>query len=122
MSIRGVGAGELIRMSAGAFVWLSAFVALYAGHALACQYLDITEVAGLANPVTVVLFAIALVHGAAMAWSWARWLRRPVAAQPGEPDASRAFRHRVEGLILGVSSAALAFLAFPVLMVSPCVG
>jgi hypothetical protein len=109
-------------MSAGAFVWASAFVALYAGYSLGCQHLDIAADAGRANPVTLALVAIALVHGAAMAGLLARWLRHPVTAQPGEPDTSCRFRHRVEGLVLGVSSAALAFVAFPVLMVPPCVG
>lgn len=122
MSTGGVGAGALLRMSSGAFVWLSAFISLYAGYSLACQNLDIAESAGLANPVTLGLLAIALVHVAVMGWLWARWLRRPVVAQAGETDASRAFRHRVEGLVLGVSSTALVFLTFPVLMVSPCPG
>ena len=74
------------------------------------------------DPVTLALVGIALVHGAAMAWLLARWLWRPVTAQPGESDKSRRFRHRVEGLVLGVSIAALVFVAFPVLMVPPCVG
>jgi hypothetical protein len=118
----GIGAGPLLRMSAGAFVWASAFVALYAGYSLGCQNLDIAADAGRANPVTLALVAVALAHGAAMAWLLARWLRHPVSAQPGESDASRRFRHRVEGLVLWVSTAALVFVAFPVLMVSPCVG
>jgi len=122
MSPRGVGAGALLRMSGGAFVWLSAFVALYAGHSLGCQNLAVAGDAGLTNPVTPGLLVIAVLHGAAMAWLWARWLRRPVVAQADEPDASRVFRHRVEGLVLGTCSGALLFLAFPVLMVSPCIG
>ncbi len=122
MKARGVGAAALIRMSAGAIVWVSAFVVLYSGYSLGCQNLDIAADAGLANPVTLALVVVVLVHGAVMIWLFSRWYRRPVMAQPGEPDASQIFRHRVEGLVLLMSSAALVFLAFPVLMIPPCVG
>jgi hypothetical protein len=122
VSTHGIGAGPLLRISAGAFVWASAFVTLYAGYSLGCQNLAIASDAGLANPVTLALIVIAALHGAGMAWLLARWLRRPVTAQPGESDASRRFRHHVEGLVLWISAAALVFIAFPVLMVPPCVG
>lgn len=122
MSARNVGAGALLRMSGGALVWTSAFVALYTGYSLGCQNVRIVGDPGLANPVTLALVAIALLHVAAMAWLGVRWFRRPVAAQPGESKASRGFRHRVERMVLGVSGAALLFVAFPILMVPPCVG
>jgi hypothetical protein len=122
MNARGVGAGALVRMSAGAIVWVSAFVVLYSGYSLGCQNLAVAADAGLANPVTFALVAVVLLHGAVMTWLLARWYRRPVLAQPGEPDASQRFRHRVEGLVLLMSSAALVFLAFPVLLIPPCVG
>lgn len=117
----GVGAGALLRMSGGAIVWVSAFVALYLGYSLGCQTLDIAEDAGRVNSVVLILLAIALAHATAMAWLTARWLWRPVRAQPAEPDESRVFRHRVEGLVLGTSSVALALLVFPILMVKTCV-
>lgn len=122
MNARGVGAGALVRMSSGALVWTSAFVTLYTVHSLGCANLDVAAEAGLANPVTLALVAIVLSHAAAMSLLLARWHWRPVAAQPGEPDASRNFRHRVEGLVLTMSSGALVFLGFPTLMVAPCVG
>lgn len=118
----GVGAGALLRMSGGAIVWVSAFVALYLGYSLGCQALDIADDAGRANSVLLILLAIALMHAAAMAWLAARWRWRPVCAQPAEPDESRVFRHRVEGLVLGMSSVALVLLSLPILMVKTCVG
>lgn len=122
MSRPGIGAGPLLRMCAGVLVWTSAFVALYAGASLGCQNLDIAADAGWVNPVTLGLGAIALLHGTAMAWLLARWLRRPVTAQPGESGSSCRFRHRVEGLVLRISIAALVFLTLPVLMATPCIG
>lgn len=109
-------------MSAGALVWTSAFVTLYSVYSLACANLDVAAEAGLANPVTLSLVAIVVAHAAAMSLLLARWYWRPVTAQPEEPDASRNFRHRVEGLVLLMSSGALVFLGFPVLMVAPCIG
>ena len=112
----------MLRMSAGALVWTSAFVSLYAGSSLGCQNLDIAADAGRGNPVTLGLMAIALAHGAAMAWLLARRLGDPVTAEPGESESSRCFRHRVEGLVLWVSTAALLFITLPVVMVPPCIG
>ncbi|MCG6118559.1 MAG: hypothetical protein MEQ07_10280 [Aquimonas sp.] len=117
-----LGVGALLRMGAGAMVWVSAFAALYAGYSLGCQAFGVDAAAGRANTTGALLVAIALTHAAAMALLAARWLWRPVAKQPAEPDGSRGFRHRVEGLVLGMSSVALVLLVFPMLMVMTCVG
>lgn len=117
---RPLGAGALVRISAGVIVWASAFVALYAGYSLGCRALPVTADAGLANPVTVMLSAIALGHGAVLLMLLRRWFTRSVTALQGEPERTRRFRHTVEGVILWLSLMALAVIAFPILLVTPC--
>lgn len=109
-----------MRISAGVMVWASAFVALYAGHALSCRALPVSGAAGLSHPVTVILAAIAIGHGAALVVMLLRWSRRLVSALPGEPQQTLTFRHTVEGLVLSLSLAALVFIALPILMATPC--
>ncbi len=119
---RHLGAGALLRLSAGTIIWASAFVALYAGYSLGCRAVPVAADAGLANPVTITLVVLALVHGAALAMLLRRWFSGPVPALAGESERTRRFRHRVEGLVLWISLAALVVIAAPVLMVTPCQG
>ena len=114
--------GQLLRMGAGLLVWSSAFVLLYAGFSLGCQQLQVPVEAGLANPVTLGLLAIAGLHLIILVGLLLLRHRRPTLAAPNEPERSRHFRHWVEGLVLWVALAALIFIAFPVLMVPPCTG
>lgn len=113
---------RLLRVSAGLFVWCSAFVALYAGYSLGCQHIDMAEDAGLANPVTLSLVAVALAHLLMLAILLWRHRRRPIAAVDGESDRSRRIHHWVEGFVLWLSLAGTVFIAFPILMVPPCLG
>lgn len=119
---RHLGAGALLRLSAGAMVWASAFVALYAGHSLGCLAAPVAADAGLANPVTITLVALALAHGVALTMLLRRWFAGSVPALEGETERTRRFRHRVEGLVLWISLTALVVVAAPVLMVTPCQG
>lgn len=113
---------RLLRVSAGLFVWCSAFVALYAGYSLGCQRIELSENAGLANPVTLGLVAVALVHLLLLAGLlWRHW-RRPMTAVDGESERSRRSHHWVEGFVLWLSLAGTLFIAFPILMVPPCLG
>ncbi|MGY6587444.1 MAG: hypothetical protein ACXIUB_04060 [Wenzhouxiangella sp.] len=113
---------RLLRVSAGLFVWCSAFVALYAGYSLGCQHIDMAEDAGLANPVTLGLVAVALAHLLLLAILLWRHRRRPIAAVEGESDRSRRVHHWLEGFVLWLSLAGTVFIAFPILMVPPCLG
>lgn len=114
--------GQLLRMSAGLFIWCSAFVVLYTGLSLGCQNLDIPADAVLLNPVTAALVLAVGVHAAALIVLLIRRHRRPVAATDGESERSSAFRQGIEGLVLWASLAGLLFIAFPLLMVPPCAG
>lgn len=114
--------GQLLRMSAGLFIWSSAFVVLYAGFSLGCQQLEVPLEAGLLNPVTIGLVVAFAVHAAALLALLVYRQRHPVRAAEGEEERSRRLRHKVEGLVLWVSLAALLFIAFPVLLVPPCAG
>jgi hypothetical protein len=117
---RRLGAGALVRICAGVIVWASAFVALYAGYSLGCRALPVTADAGLANPVTIMLSAIALGHGAVLLILLRRRFTQPVTALPDESEGTLGFRHKVEGVILWLSLTALAVIAFPILLVTPC--
>lgn len=114
--------GRLLRLFAGLIVWASAFVMLYAGSALGCRHLSVTVDAGLANPVTLGLLAIAGLHMALLLGLLVYRHRRPTGAAAGETERSRRFRDRVEGLILLAALVALVLVAFPLLMVPPCAG
>lgn len=113
---------QLLRLSAGLFVWASAFVWLYAGFSLGCQMLDVPVEAGLINSVTIGLVLVTLGHLAALAGLLIRRARSPVTAMAEESERSRAARHRIEGLVLWISLAGLVFVAFPILMLPPCAG
>lgn len=122
MSARRFTLGQLFRMNAGLVVWASAFVALYAGLSLGCQHLAPPPEDGLSNPVTFLLAGVFGIHlivllGLAL-YCW----KKPAPAAPEESGSSLRFRHRVEGLILAVSIAALVWIAFPMLLVAPCAG
>jgi len=112
----------LLRMGAGLLVWASAFLMLYAGHALLCRLLSPASDAGLRNPVTAGLVVLAAVHLVAMLALMVLWWRHPPAAAPQEPTRTQRFRHRTEGLLLLISLAGLVYIAFPLLMTPPCVG
>lgn len=113
---------QLLRMSAGLFIWCSAFVVIYAGLSLGCQNLDIPAEAGVLNPLTGALVLAILLHLAALIALLIQHRRRPVQAASGEEARSRRLRHRVEGLLLWVSLAGVVFIGFPLLMVPPCAG
>ncbi len=120
MSTPRLGAGALLRITAGAWVWASAFVFLYAGYSLGCQHLAESTDAGRIHPVMLILTAVALLHGVVMAGLLMRWYRQPVKPLADEADASRRFRHFTEGVVLWLSLAALVFIVMPVPMVQPC--
>lgn len=113
---------QLLRMSAGLIVWASAFVMLYAGFSLGCQTLDVEADQGLVNPVTIMLMIIASVHGGILLLLLWVWHRHPAPRAYDESERSHRFRHRVEGLVLGLSLAGLIWIAFPVAMLPPCTG
>jgi len=113
---------QLLRMSAGLFIWCSAFVVIYAGLSLGCQNLDIPVEAGVLNPLTGALIVAILLHLAALAALLIRHQRHPVQAGAGEGARSRNLRQRVEGIVLWISLAGVIFIAFPLLMVPPCAG
>lgn len=112
----------LLRMGAGLIVWASAFVFLYAGFSLGCQFLAPPVEDGLMNPVTGWLALLALLHLGILLVLVALWWKRPVKAAAGEEETSRLLRHQVEGLVLICSIAGLVWIAFPVFMVAPCAG
>lgn len=112
----------LLRLGAGLIVWASAFVLLYTGFSLGCQLLAPPPEDGLINPVTSWLTVLAIVHLFALLVLGAWWWKRPVKATTGEEEASRMFRHRVEGLVLISAIAGLVWIAFPIFMVAPCIG
>ncbi|GEM_PF-730595 len=114
--------GQLFRMGAGLVVWSSAFVCLYAGFSLGCQYLTPSVDDGLANPVTYLLTGIFLVHLLALTGLGGLWWKRPVPAADGESPASRDFRHWIEGAVLAFSITGLVWIGFPIFMVAPCAG
>lgn len=114
--------GALLRMIAGLIVWASAFVFLYAGFSLGCQFLAPAPEEGLINPVTGGLVALALVHLGVLMLLGAWWWKRPVKAATDEAESSRMIRHRIEGLVLVSAIAGLIWVAFPVFMVPPCTG
>ncbi len=111
----------LLRMGAGLLVWASAFVMLYAGHALACQWLGPLPDVQLLNPVTGVLAALALLHMVALGALGVLWWRYPARAAEDEPPRTHRFRQRTEGLLLVVSVVSLIWLAIPLLVTPPCV-
>lgn len=111
----------LLRMGAGLLVWASAFVMLYAGHALACQWFGPVSEVNLWNPVTGVLAALALAHMAALMALGVLWWRSPPRAAAHEPARTQRFRHRTEGLLLVVSAASLCWLALPLVLTPPCI-
>lgn len=114
--------GQLLRLSAGVLIWCSAFVMLYAGLSLGCQWHAVPVEAGLANLVTAGLLGVFSVHALALIALLVYRQRRPVRPAAGESEGSCRLRHRVEGIVLCLSLAGLVFLAFPVLMVPPCAG
>ncbi|MGY6553316.1 MAG: hypothetical protein ACXIUM_02220 [Wenzhouxiangella sp.] len=114
--------GQLLRLSAGLFIWCSAFVVLYGGLSLGCQNLDIPAEAGVMNGLSLGLILAVLAHVGALIALLVQHQRRPVKAGAGEEERSRIMRQRVEGLVLWISLAGLLFIAFPVLMVPPCAG
>lgn len=122
MSTPRLGVGALLRITAGAWVWASAFVFLYAGYSLGCRQLADSAAAGWTHPVMLILAAIVVLHGGVMAWLLMRWYRRPVKALAGESDASHRFRHFTEGLVLWITAAALLFIVLPVPAIRPCAG
>ena len=122
MSVAGLTVVQLLRLCAGLIIWASAFVMLYAGFSLGCQNFAVPVEDGLINPVTGLLAGVAMAHGLALAVFLWRWHRHPVKAAGDETEKSRLFRHRVEGLVLWISLAALVWIAFPVFMLPPCAG
>jgi hypothetical protein len=112
----------LLRMGSGLLVWASAFVVLYAGHSLACQWLAPAPDSHLWNPVTALLIALALAHAVALVALGVLWWRYPPPAAKDEPTRTHRFRYQVEGLLLLMSFTGLTWLALPLVMTPPCVG
>ncbi|TFL10005.1 hypothetical protein CSC67_18300 [Pusillimonas caeni] len=56
------------RAIAGFIVWASAFVVLYAGHALGCVYVPSSIQPATVTAALVVLWAVHMAAGAALAW------------------------------------------------------
>ncbi|MFU8830941.1 MAG: hypothetical protein ACNA7J_02185 [Wenzhouxiangella sp.] len=114
--------GPLLRTVAGLVVWASAFVFLYAGYSLGCQHIEISDQAGLLNPVTVMLITFSLAHLGALLVLLVLWRKRPPRPAADEPPATYRFRYWLEGAILLFSLLGVVMIAFPILMVTPCVG
>jgi len=122
MTPAGLSLWRLLRMVAGLVVWSSAFVVLYAGYSLGCMQIEVSDEAGLLNPVTAILVAFSLAHLVALFVLLFLWRKYPARQVANESEASYRFCYWLEGAILLFSLLGVLMIAFPVVMVTPCVG
>jgi LytS/YehU family sensor histidine kinase len=110
---------RLLLAISGLIIWMSAFVALYAGLSLGCAAgMHRLEMLG-ANALSILLAALFLGHLAALGglqwYAWAIWRARK------DPTRSSGFLAVLTCLIAAASIVSMFFIGLPLLMVPPCV-